>query len=152
MKLCEKVGRRLRRNSYYARGVHVSMLYQDYSHWHKGRKLKSHLYASSDIYVQAMRLMNQQPESKVVTNLAISVYGLAPYKPEQTSLFDGSRMDHDNLARHLDQINDRWGEFTVAPGAMANMGDTIIDRIAFGGVSDLESYYKTNDYDKLIEK
>jgi hypothetical protein len=41
------------------------------------------------------------------------------------------------LARAADEINDRYGEFTVVPATMANMQDVILKRVAFGSVGDL---------------
>lgn len=144
MKLCEKTGRRLRRAGYFAEGVHVSMLYSDYTHWHRGRKVKSRLYTTQDIYRHAIRLFNEQPRSRVVTNLAVSVYGLVDYKPMQTSIFDETKSDRHKLARHVDEINDRYGEFVITPALMMSMDDTILDRVAFGGVKDLEDMYSSD--------
>ncbi len=40
-----------------------------------------------------------------------------------------------------DKINDRWGEFVITPALMMVMEDIILDRIAFGGVKELEEIY-----------
>jgi hypothetical protein len=42
------------------------------------------------------------------------------------------------VADAADKLNDKYGEFTVVPGTMAEMDDVILDRIAFGGVRDME--------------
>jgi hypothetical protein len=42
----------------------------------------------------------------------------------------------------MDKINDKYGEFVITPALMMSMDDTIIDRIAFGGVNELEELYK----------
>jgi hypothetical protein len=44
-------------------------------------------------------------------------------------------------AKALDTINDKYGEFVITPTLMMGMDDTIIDRIAFGGVKELEELY-----------
>ncbi len=137
MKLCEKTGRRLRRGNYFAQGVHVSISYTDRSRFNKGGKTKNRLYTTKDIYLQAQGIMNSQPEPKVVAHLAVSVFNLSPHKPLQTGLFDGTRADQEALARSLDDINDRYGEFTVVPAQIMAMDDTILDRIAFGNVREL---------------
>jgi hypothetical protein len=41
----------------------------------------------------------------------------------------------------MDKINDRWGEFVITPALMMGRGDIILDRIAFGGVKELEEIY-----------
>jgi hypothetical protein len=40
------------------------------------------------------------------------------------------------------KINDTCGEFVITPALMMGMDDTIIDRIAFGGVQELEELYQ----------
>jgi hypothetical protein len=45
------------------------------------------------------------------------------------------------VSRAMDKINDRWGEFVITPALMMGMDDTILDRIAFGGVKELEEMY-----------
>jgi hypothetical protein len=40
-----------------------------------------------------------------------------------------------------DEMDDRYGEFTIVPALMMGMKDTIIDRVAFGPVSELEDLY-----------
>jgi hypothetical protein len=41
----------------------------------------------------------------------------------------------------MDKINDRWGVFVITPALMMDMKDIILDRIAFGGVKELEEIY-----------
>src|SRR5688572_24774760 len=66
MKLCEKTGRRLRRAGYVAQGVHVSCVYTDFSFWHTGRKVEVPLYTTREIYLKALRLLNQSGYTKRV--------------------------------------------------------------------------------------
>jgi hypothetical protein len=46
------------------------------------------------------------------------------------------------VAEAMDKINDTYGEFVITPALMMGMDDTIIDRIAFGGVKELEELYQ----------
>jgi DNA polymerase-4 len=46
------------------------------------------------------------------------------------------------VAEAMDKINDKYGEFVITPALMMGMDDTIIDRIAFGGVKELEELYQ----------
>jgi hypothetical protein len=41
----------------------------------------------------------------------------------------------------LDKINDKWGEWTIYSARMFGREKEVIDRIAFGGVKDLEDIY-----------
>jgi hypothetical protein len=47
------------------------------------------------------------------------------------------------VAAAMDRINDTYGEFVLTPALMMGMDDTIIDRIAFGGVKELEELYQS---------
>jgi DNA polymerase IV len=138
MKLCEKTGRRLRKAGYSASGVHVSCVYTDFSFWHTGRKTELPVYTTREIYLKALRLLNQSGYTKRVRNLAVSVYDLIPHQSEQLELF--SSRSH-AVAEAMDKINDTYGEFVITPALMMGMDDTIIDRIAFGGVKELEELY-----------
>lgn len=137
MKLCEKTGRRLRRADCIASGIHLWLNFENRTFWAKGRRIKSDIYATQDIYLQAHRLLNEAILPCRVTNIGVSVYDLRSASPEQLGLFDGSGMDTRSLARASDTVNDRYGEFTIVPAIMANMQDTIIKRVAFGSIQDL---------------
>lgn len=139
MKLCEKTGRRLRRHQYSAFGVSVWVLYTDGTTWHQSRKQEMTMYTTHDIFVHALRLLNKTKYEKKVRNLAVSVYDLVDTKSEQMEMFKVPTHDVSDTA---DEMDDRYGEFTVIPALMMGMGDTIIDRVAFGSVSELEDLYK----------
>src|SRR5918992_475281 len=141
MKLCEKTGRRLRRAGYAATGVHVACVYTDFSSWHTGRKVEIPMYTTREIYLKALRLLNQSGYPKRVWNLAVSVYDLIPHQSEQLEMF--SSRSH-AVAQAMDKINDTYGEFVITPALMMGMDDTIIDRIAFGGVKELRNYISSN--------
>jgi len=87
--------------------------------------------------------------------MAVHVYGLENWDPEQLSIFDveGTRVAGRGsgkvMAREIpfrsqevrkrvsdavDGINDRYGEFVITPAMMMEMQGTILDRIAFGSV------------------
>ena len=136
MKLCHKVGRRMRRQGYCARGIHLSLRFQNGHWWGKGRDSGGILYSNDDIYIHANRMLKKINIPAVATNISVSVYRLIKIDPEQLSLFGGTRLDVKPLAKALDAINDRWGEYTVVPARMAGMDDLILDRIAFGSVKD----------------
>lgn len=137
MKLCEKTGRRLRAGDYVAGGIHLWLNFESRVYWSKSRKVRSDIYSTQDIYLQAQQLLNQASIPCKVTNMGVTVTHLRPAHPHQLGLFDDSRLDTRSLARAADMVNDRYGEFTVVPAIMANMQDTILKRVAFGSVRDL---------------
>jgi hypothetical protein len=46
------------------------------------------------------------------------------------------------VAGAMDRINDEYGEFVITPALMIGMDEVILDRIAFGGVKELEELYQ----------
>jgi len=132
MKLCEKTGRRLRAGGYSAHGVHLWLAYQNKQHWHQGRKTRSRLYATQEIYLAAQRLLNQAPLPAPASHIGVSVFNLELLATEQLGLFDEEQATKRALADAADKVNDRYGEFTLVPALMANMENIILDRIAFG--------------------
>jgi len=137
MKLCEKTGRRLRRGGYSAGGIRLWLTFANHSYWGKGQATTNEMYSTQDIYWQAQKLLDQVIMPANVTNMSVSVYRLKVCEPEQLGLFDGSRIDKKALAKATDEVNDRYGEFTLVPAIMASMDDIILDRIAFGNVKEL---------------
>lgn len=143
LKLCEKTGRRLRHAGYQGYGVHLAMVYRDFTFWHKGETFNTSLFATKDIFTKAVYLFNKQPEKKVVRNIAVSVFNLEKLSGEQLDIFTGSLNRKLALSRALDKINDRYGEYIITPALMLGLDKIIIDRVAFGGVRELEELYIT---------
>jgi len=139
LKLCEKTGRRLRKAGYKAQGVYVACVYTDFSFWHISRKVHVPLYTTQEIYRKALWLLNMSGYTKRVRNLAVSVSDLIPHHSEQLEMFATKSRA---VAEAMDRINDKYGEFVITPALMMGMRETIIDRIAFGGVKELEELYQ----------
>lgn len=138
-KLVEKMGRRARRAGYKVQGVHLAVSYRDGSFWHKGVKTSKVLADSRDIYKIAFRLLTQSPYKKPVRELAVSVFNLAKSAFSQLELFEDIEKK-ERLTKALDEVSERWGDFVVAPARMLGTKDVVIDRIAFGGVKELEEF------------
>lgn len=138
MKLCEKMGRRLRKKDLIAQGIHMWFTYRDRTFWHRGRLMHENLYTTLELYKHAKIIFHAQPELKPITHMGVSCYALTEHNKRQLSLFEEDSRKASQVADAADQLNDKYGEFTVVPGTMMQMDDTIIDRIAFGGVRDME--------------
>ncbi len=141
MKLCEKMGRRLRRSGNGAYGIHVAVLYADYTFWHRSHKGHRLLYTTRDLYQSALLVFNSQPIRKVVAKLSVSCHDLAPHEVAQETLFDTGIGKADCVSDALDAVNNKYGEYTIVPAVMMGMSDLALDRIAFGGVRELEDLY-----------
>jgi DNA polymerase-4 len=136
MKLCHKVGRRMRKQGFSAHGIHLAIGFQNGDWWSQGQKIRSLMYSTEDIYFQVKRLLVRAVIPDLATNISISVYALVFTEPEQLSIFGGTRLDSKALADAADIINDRYGDYTIVPAVMAGMESIILDRIAFGSVKD----------------
>lgn len=114
MKLCEKTGRRLRKNNYVATGIHLYLGFvsdqpsidperagfnlREFRHWSHGEKVYHRLYSTSDIYQSAKKLLHsaalenseeaERPAFRQrVRIMSVHVFGLEPYNPEQLNMF-----------------------------------------------------------------
>ena len=131
MKLCEKMGRRLRSSGNEALGIHIGLLYDDWTYWHKSKKFKSQAYTTDELFKRALLIFNIQPDRKTVVKISVSCFGLIPAKSSQMSLFDIEDKKR-KLSDAMDLINDKYGEFIITPALMMNMDKLVLDRIAFG--------------------
>jgi len=141
MKLSEKMGRRLRKANKVAGGIHLAILYKDDTFWHKSRLMSQPMYTTMELYRGAQLIFNQQPERKIVVKLSVSCYDLSSSYKSQLSLFDKEEDKQKKLSEAMDLINDKYGEFVISSALMFSMNNNVIDRIAFGGVKELENLY-----------
>lgn len=132
MKLCEKMGRRLRQSNQLASGIHLGVLYQDYSFWHRGKKINKSIASTKNLFEEIMILFFLQPKIIVVSKISVSCFSLNQNSSQQLALIDLGEEKTNRISGALDKINDRFGEFTITPAIMMDMKDTVVDRIAFG--------------------
>lgn len=138
-KLVVKMGSRLRHAGYKARGVHLAVSFRDRSFWHKGLTCAGVLYDSRDIYKEAVKLLIGCPYRKPVSQLFVSVFGLFKSSNLQLDLFEDSAKK-ERLVEACDRVNERWGSFIIAPARILDTESLVQDRIAFGGVKELEEF------------
>jgi len=112
--------------------------YRDHTGWHRGRMMERPLYTTIDLYRHAMLIFNAQPQKKKISHMGVSSYHLSDRKEVQLSLFEADFAKARKVSDAADKINDIYGEFTVVPGIMMHMDDIILDRIAFGGMREME--------------
>jgi DNA polymerase IV len=138
-KLVEKMSRRLRKAGYRAQGVHLSIVYRDHSYWHQGMKVEKIIFESRDIYRHIMKLFTRCPYQKPVRELAVSVFNLVSDESTQMDLF-GEIDYQEKISSAVDTINERWGDYVITPARMLGTEESVPDRIAFGGVKELEEF------------
>jgi len=138
MKLCEKMGRRLRRSGNFAYGIHVGCGYRGFSGWHKGQKGHTKLYSTQDLYNAAMKLLEYRPQAPFhqVTHIWVNCYGLQSAQHVADTLFETEESRAFKLADAMDAINNRYGEYTVHAATMSGMDEQIIKRVPFHATTD----------------
>lgn len=111
LKLCEKVGRRLRSVGVSAGGIHLYFSFMSYQEgnprdngflggenlaskraWHHGEKVGYRLYSTTSVYQAAKSLLDRAELYGKVRGIAITTFDLAPVDPEQMNLFDPEGM------------------------------------------------------------
>lgn len=136
-RLTEKMCSRVRAAGYRAGGIHLMIIYKDGSWWHKGSTLTRPLSDSRDIYKKLFMLLLEAASDSPVLNLAVSCFGLTKDKVLQLDFFeDGEKKE--NLVKVIDLVNERWGDSTISAARSMGGANVIVDRIAFGGVKELE--------------
>jgi DNA polymerase IV len=138
-KLTQKMAQRMRLAGWYARGVHLAVVYRDLSHWHMGTQVPKVLFESRDIYKYLVKLYTHCPYRLPVRELAVSCFNLFKKDTLQLDLF-GQVKKQTQLTEALDAINSRWGNFVITPARMLNTGNVVHDRIAFGGIKEIEEF------------
>ena len=137
MKLVEKMSFRLRKANFKAQGVHLAVYYRDGSFWHKGVKTLKVLFNTRDIYKEVLRLLTLSFLGKPVREISVSCFNLIKGKSSQLEFFEDV-LKKEKLTESIDNINNHWGEFMVYRAKMINTKSYVPDRIAFGGVKELE--------------
>ncbi len=77
------------------------------------------------------------PYQKPVHTLAVSCFNLEKSENRQLSLLHDLEKK-EKLVEAMDTINEKWGSFVIAPALMLGTQSLVADRIAFGGVKELE--------------
>jgi len=132
MMLTEKMGRRLRASGQTAQGIHLGLLYDDWTFWHRGKKFSESLYTTVELFQKIMFIFSLQPGKKIVRKIMVSCFNFIPVDSQTLSLFEDSVEKKRKVSAAVDKINDRYGEYVVSPALMIESKKVILDRIAFG--------------------
>ncbi len=138
-RLTEKMCSRLRGAGYKASGIHLMLTFKNGSWWHRGRLLAQPYFDSRDFYKAAFRLLIEADPDSPVLNIAVSCFGLTRANSLQLNFFENIG-EKQNLTLAVDDINGRWGGFTVGSARSFGGAKMVMDRIAFGGIKELEEF------------
>jgi len=139
MKLVEKMSSRLRRAKLKTQGIHLAVYYKDGSFWHQGVKTSRVLFDTRDIYKELFNLLRLSFLGNPVREIFVSCFNLVRSESSQLEIFEDV-LKKEKISKSIDEINNRWGEFIVYSAKMANTKSYVPDRIAFGGVKELEEF------------
>lgn len=138
MKLCERVGVRLRKNGLEAKRIGVGWSYEESmlaprsrSEVGAGNNVRCFdpVFESYDIFSAAWRAFCAGWNRRTVTSLAVTALELAP-TVAQTSIFS-DKTKRQNISAALDAVNGRYGDYTVIRGQMWGTGEFAPDRVGF---------------------
>lgn len=136
-KLCEMVGRRLRRKCLEGNVLHFFSYDKNYKSFGHSLKLGDFISEGREIFLQAQAIFKKvQPKGEWGFKLiGVTVANLRPYS-QQLSLF-GHREENKKLSEALDQINNKYGEFTVIRAPILKAGKVFRDSVGFGRVKEI---------------
>lgn len=137
--LVEKMSARMRGAGYIAHGVHLFVSYKDGTYWHHGELTGRELFDSRDIFKCALKIASRHSFDKPVRNIAVSAFDLAAAGNLQLDFFDNIERK-ESLMKTVDNVNKRFGDFVITPGRMLTGKQKVLDRIAFGGIKELEEF------------
>jgi DNA polymerase IV len=139
-KLSEMVAARLRANELMGQVVAITITTAAYDWYGKSRRLNHWIQDGRDIYLESIAIINGLFGKKKpwpgIKLLGVTVAALAPYENHQ-SLFPLDRK-HTGIARALDTINDKYGDFTVARVPAFQARHIIRDSIGFGRMKEFK--------------
>jgi DNA polymerase-4 len=126
LRLSEQVGRRLRRDHYRGNVIHLSLGLGNYQFWGKQRKIDDYIDDGYEIYQAAEKLIPSPSPSgrggqgvralSPIRFVGVSVSGLI-HDIDPVSLLP-QRETNKMLLQAVDEVNDRYGEFTVERAAI----------------------------------
>jgi DNA polymerase-4 len=122
LKLSEMVGRRARRYHVTGRTVGIYVRYADfYSSFGKQTTLPGYVNQSDEIYRAAVQLFDSVTHHQPIRLLGVRLTNLRHHE-EQLPLFPEDRKKA-FLAKAMDAVNDRFGDFSVTFGSVLDRGE-----------------------------
>jgi len=129
--LCESTGLKMRTKGYCARGISLYIQYKTGDAWHSRQAFKSTFYTTPEIFRRAMLLFNQHPRHDYIVMLSVSCYLLEPSTTNQMSILEEVNKEM-FLTEAIDEINDRYGNYTVTFANSLGANREIKQKIPFG--------------------
>jgi DNA polymerase-4 len=128
LRLAEKAARRMRAEGFIASGMYLSVLLVDGNYFRQSKKLSFRIATGMEAYEQALKIWQAWKFKQNVLHIGVGFTYLS-IKTSQQALFPDK---FSSLVPVLDNINDKYGEFTIRSGLLAKTRDFAPDAIAFG--------------------
>ncbi|MCB9839643.1 hypothetical protein H6794_02200 [Candidatus Nomurabacteria bacterium] len=139
--LCETTAKKLRYNSVDARGVLVWARFTNGQGFMLRKMFRSKFYTDREVYRRALILFNQRPKHMVIQTMGITCYMLSASSRSQMSMFESVNKE-EWLTEAVDEINDRYGNFTVCSANALAGKELVKQKIPFGGTKYFELLLK----------
>jgi DNA polymerase-4 len=111
LQLSERVSRRMRRDSLYGKRVTLTVRYSDFYTFTKQKTLGQSINSGNDIFRHGLEIYRSISHPKPIRLLGIGM-SLLEKEWSQLGLFD-RRQKTDHLLKAMDQVNDRFGDWTL---------------------------------------
>lgn len=129
--LVQKVGFRMRDGGFQAKGVGIGLLYHQNLYFHQVIQLDQPIFSSEDIYRVAYQLVLRSPYRLSIKNISISCFKLSDIKQVQLDIF-GNRARQSQITLATDEVNHKYGQFTIASATIVEARELVRDYISFG--------------------
>jgi DNA polymerase IV len=147
-KACAKIARRLRKNDLAARGLSMWFTYTGNAavgrswgarkgarfSWSERKMYKVAVRRADQLYYRAMELFALSPPGEVLASIAITGYAVEPARMDQLALYESEDVRQDRIEDAINMVNDRYGELTLLPAAVAKSKNPMRDKIPFGTI------------------
>lgn len=129
--LCQTTGMKLRFRGVDARGVCVWADFQNGESFAERKMFRSTFYTDQEVYRRALLLFNKRPKHMIITRIGVTCYQLTPSNRAQVSLLEDVNKA-EWLTTAIDDINERYGSFTISYGTAQEGKNIVKQKIPFG--------------------
>jgi len=135
--LCQTTGMKLRFRGVDARGICVWADFQNGESFMNRKMFRSAFYTDQEVYRRALYLFNQRPKHMIVTRVGVTCYMLTPSARAQVSLLEDVNKA-EWLTTAIDDINEKYGSFTISYGTALEGKNIVKQKIPFGSTQYFE--------------
>lgn len=128
--LCESVGSRMRSQHKMARGVRIYVRTADRQYWHACQMCQLPFFSNIAINNLAQKMLLMAPEN--IMEIGVSCYELSDEINFQANLFYDLIAREKNLTNSIDEINRRFGDYTIRSADTLFSSEFIKQKIPFG--------------------